>query len=138
MCSRGYSLNCICKLSPPCSEVCSLCETFFLQVHHTLGNFCNLITGDKHYPCINLGGMEGKYEYSDRHWRNYTDLKSNMESLLPCAGELIDTTWLRVSFGHLSAHLPPVFNKAGNQFFPGRAQAWLCALCSWIWRGITL
>lgn len=110
----------MCKLSPPCSEVCSLCETFFLQVQHTLGNFCNLITGDKHYPCISLGGMEGKCKYSDRQWRNYTDLKSSMELLLPCAGELIDTAWLRVSFDHLSAHLPLVFNKAGNQFFPGR------------------
>lgn len=35
----------------------------------------------------------------------------------------IDTNWLRVLFDHLSAHLPPVLNKAGNQVFPNRAQA---------------
>lgn len=83
-------------------------------------------------------GMEGKSEYSNRSCRNCTDLKSNMELLLPCAGELIDTTWLRVSFDHLSARLPPVLNKAGNQIFPSRAQAWLYTQCIWICRGIGL
>lgn len=80
--------------------------------------------------------MEGKSEYSDRCWRNYTDLKSNMESLFLCSGELINTTWLRVSFDHLSAHLPPMLNEAGNQVFPSGAQAWLYTQCIWICRGI--
>lgn len=69
-CSQEYLLNGVCELSPPHSEVCSLCKSEILQVQHTLKLFCNLITGDKHYLHIDLGAGDGVCEYSARHLRN--------------------------------------------------------------------